>query len=269
MNPKLIYDVGVHNGDDTAYYLHKGFRVVGIEANPEAVAQLQARFASPIARGDLLLLDVGVAEREGTIDFYVCNEQSEWSSFNPLKAPNAGATARTVKVSTVTFDSILARYGVPYYCKIDIEGNDILCLDGITPEDKPEYLSIEMSHAVGDRQLAKMAALGYSRFKIVSQVTFGPAVPALESLIRRAPWRLRHAAQSLKQLEVRTLGKGQDDAWTFRRGSSGSFGEATPGRWLSYAKALTVWRSLHRLDSRLNARGFGGDWYDIHATGPG
>ena len=28
----LIYDVGMNNGDDTAYYLHKGFRVVAVEA---------------------------------------------------------------------------------------------------------------------------------------------------------------------------------------------------------------------------------------------
>jgi hypothetical protein len=32
----LVYDVGMFNGDDTAYYLKKGFRVVGIEANQRA-----------------------------------------------------------------------------------------------------------------------------------------------------------------------------------------------------------------------------------------
>jgi len=37
-DPKLIYDVGMHNGDDTAYYLWRGFRVVAIEPNPELVA---------------------------------------------------------------------------------------------------------------------------------------------------------------------------------------------------------------------------------------
>ena len=34
MEKNLIYDVGMSNGDDTAYYLHRGFRVVAIEANP-------------------------------------------------------------------------------------------------------------------------------------------------------------------------------------------------------------------------------------------
>jgi hypothetical protein len=35
-DPGLIYDVGMNNGDDTAYYLRRGFRVVAIEPNPAA-----------------------------------------------------------------------------------------------------------------------------------------------------------------------------------------------------------------------------------------
>lgn len=30
----LIFDIGANNGDDTAFYLKKGFRVVAIEADP-------------------------------------------------------------------------------------------------------------------------------------------------------------------------------------------------------------------------------------------
>jgi len=35
MNKNLIIDVGVHQGEDTEYYLKKGFCVVGIEADPQ------------------------------------------------------------------------------------------------------------------------------------------------------------------------------------------------------------------------------------------
>jgi hypothetical protein len=37
-HPQLIYDVGMNNGDDTAYYLRRGFRVLAIEANLDLVA---------------------------------------------------------------------------------------------------------------------------------------------------------------------------------------------------------------------------------------
>lgn len=38
-HPALVIDVGMHNGDDTAYYLHRGYRVVAIEANPAWVVR--------------------------------------------------------------------------------------------------------------------------------------------------------------------------------------------------------------------------------------
>ena len=38
-DPELIMDVGMHRGEDAAYYLAKGFRVVGFEADPDHVAQ--------------------------------------------------------------------------------------------------------------------------------------------------------------------------------------------------------------------------------------
>jgi hypothetical protein len=41
----FIMDVGAHNGDDTAYYLHRGYRVVAVEASPDVPS---------VTMGDLL-----------------------------------------------------------------------------------------------------------------------------------------------------------------------------------------------------------------------
>ena len=41
----LIFDVGLHKGEDAAYYLRKGFRVVGIDANPDLIEWNKKRFA--------------------------------------------------------------------------------------------------------------------------------------------------------------------------------------------------------------------------------
>jgi len=51
----LIYDVGMHNGDDTHYYLLKGAKVVGVEANPALHIALRDRFAGAINSGQLHL----------------------------------------------------------------------------------------------------------------------------------------------------------------------------------------------------------------------
>jgi 16S rRNA A1518/A1519 N6-dimethyltransferase RsmA/KsgA/DIM1 with predicted DNA glycosylase/AP lyase activity len=44
-NNKLIYDVGAHQGEDTDFYLKKGFAVVAIEAVPEFCKSLEKRFS--------------------------------------------------------------------------------------------------------------------------------------------------------------------------------------------------------------------------------
>ena len=49
----LIIDIGTNNGDDTAYYLEKGFNVVAVEANPSLCATLASRFAAEIRDGRL------------------------------------------------------------------------------------------------------------------------------------------------------------------------------------------------------------------------
>jgi predicted RNA methylase len=40
----LVYDVGMNNGDDSAFYLRAGFRVVAVEANPLLCRAAESRF---------------------------------------------------------------------------------------------------------------------------------------------------------------------------------------------------------------------------------
>jgi hypothetical protein len=47
--PGLIYDLGMNNGDDTDYYLKRGFEVVAVEANPALCQVARDRFAEAIA----------------------------------------------------------------------------------------------------------------------------------------------------------------------------------------------------------------------------
>ena len=49
MEKDLVYDVGLHKGEDTEYYLKKGFRVIAIEANPQLISECKARFREAIA----------------------------------------------------------------------------------------------------------------------------------------------------------------------------------------------------------------------------
>lgn len=121
----LIYDVGLHHGEDTAYYLRKGYRVVAFEAHPGLVANCRARFAEEIADGRLKIIEGAIAgEPMKPVRFYPHPTNSEWGTTSPdWDKRNAGdGDAQAIVVPAVDFASILRVYGVPHYMKVDIEG---------------------------------------------------------------------------------------------------------------------------------------------------
>src|SRR5687768_1537116 len=141
MDSQLIYDVGMNNGDDTAYYLWRGFRVVAVEADPALVELARQRFAAEIAQGRLTICGVGIAAEEGEAEFWVSDEQSVWSSFNKAAAGRGDLPLHSVKIRCVRFGRLLAEHGVPLFLKIDIEGNDIHCLRDLNRGDLPRWVS--------------------------------------------------------------------------------------------------------------------------------
>ena len=66
---KLIYDVGMHKGEDTEFYLRRGFRVVGVEANPYLVEELRSKFSAEISSGTLQLVDRAISNSGGVVTF--------------------------------------------------------------------------------------------------------------------------------------------------------------------------------------------------------
>jgi FkbM family methyltransferase len=71
---QIVFDIGFHNGSDTAHYLARGFKVVAVEANPALAAHGRALFSDAIRDGKLL--EVGIAEKAGHLDFYVNDSNS-------------------------------------------------------------------------------------------------------------------------------------------------------------------------------------------------
>jgi hypothetical protein len=52
----LIYDVGLHKGEDAEFYLRKGFRVVAFEADPDLIAFCKGRLKEFIDQGQLTIV---------------------------------------------------------------------------------------------------------------------------------------------------------------------------------------------------------------------
>ncbi len=290
MVPDLIYDVGMNDGSDTAYYLSKGYRVVAIEANPILVEQAQVRFASDIADGQLTLLGVGVGAEDGIVPFWINDERSEWSSFVKEFACQNGTSCHQIDVQCVRFRDVLEEHGVPYYLKVDVEGSDLYCLRDLSPNDLPQYISVEAHHL---EYLCVLHELGYNAFKCLNQIAHNDQYHQRrenERVLRNALTAIRwRAADSLaacldsmgfvKSLLRRTgilsLGRklvvprpvpveAEAEQWIFPPGSSGPFGEDTYGEWESLEEVAYNWlhyRTGHKTRGTLNMDG----WYDFHA----
>jgi FkbM family methyltransferase len=282
-DPELIYDVGMNNGDDTAYYLRRGFRVVAIEANPELVATAANRFGSEIEAGYLKLLNVGIASEERELPFWVCQTDPALSSFDASIA-SLGYAVHATPVPCRKFRSILDEFGVPFYLKVDIQGNDFLCIEALDPRELPKFLSIEF--VISDTpSLALMHERGFNQFKYISQTYFLPLElpPVAEARLIQHAERLRQSRKTLIRV-FRKLGGDYwiqrqfnrlrtRNGWVFPAGSSGPFGDELLGRWLGYEEFCMTAREFMRLrreDPRTllwASKGLGSNpyWADLHA----
>jgi FkbM family methyltransferase len=179
----LVFDLGMHDGQDTAFYLSQGYRVVAVECNPRLVQDARRQFARELADGTLTIELIGLWFCTGPRTFHVNPRNTQWSSFD---AGAAGRDGKCCELFTVHCEHpayLFARYGVPYYCKVDLEGCDRAVLDALSAlSTLPPYLSIEMCD-VADAYA--MSALGYKDVCLVDQrdnLSTNPSGPFGEAL---------------------------------------------------------------------------------------
>lgn len=230
-DPSLIYDVGLHHGQDTDFYLKKGYRVVGFEANPRNAALCRERFASEIDDGRLTIVEGAITEDFsndgscGSVKFYRNENHSLWGSTSQDWAHRnriLGTTHETINVAAVDFSACLEQYGIPHYLKADIVGSETICLRALLKfTEKPDYISIRSEKLIFEKlehEFDLLEELGYDRFKAVKQ-EFHKTRPSLPS---------NNGARF----------------YEFEEGASGPFGEETRGRWKVRGEALRDYRRV-------------------------
>ena len=178
----LIYDVGLHKGEDAEMYLRKGFRVVGFEADPDLAAYCRKTLKEFITEGQLTIVEGAIVAvdvkrtRENKVRFFKNRDILVWGTTNPGWADRntqLGTSSSIIEVDAVDFADSIKQHGVPYYMKIDIEGCDLVCvraLDGF--KERPTYISLESDKTSLKNirhEIDLLIELGYSSFKAVEQ----------------------------------------------------------------------------------------------------
>jgi FkbM family methyltransferase len=226
----LIFDLGMHRGEDTDFYLAKGFRVVAFEADPDLIKQCREQFSEQLASGQLEIVEGAIVNSPAdgsTITFYKNPNVTVWGTIDPAwkdRNERAGWESEQITVPTVDFGKCIEKYGVPYYMKIDIEGADILSLKKLGDyEAKPDYVSIEsnkLSLSGIDEELNILQELGYDSFKAVQQAM----IPGT--------------------LAPRPAKEGHDIEYRHARDASGPFGRELSGNWQSRSAIKNTYRRI-------------------------
>lgn len=232
--PKYIFDIGMHRGIDTMFYLKKVFKVVGIEASPTLTQECAVKFSKSISKQDLFIENFGIHNSDTTLDFYLNLDCDEWSSFQSNLGTRENTRFSIVKVPCKPLAYFIEKYGMPYYMKIDVEGVDALVVRELQSfKDRPSYLSAEDG---GIDTLIALYESGARSFKFINQLAirnFSIPTPALE---------------------------GNDVPHKFEESSSGPFGLDLPGEWLTVEDAFYFYLTKVRPPSSMPING----WWDIH-----
>jgi len=235
----LIFDIGANNGDDTAFYLKKGFRVVAIEADPALAQKLYDRFAEDIAAGNVVIEGVGVSDKVSSLEFYV-NSHSEWSSFVKQGKATQENEFEVIRVPTMPLSTLVQRHGASRYLKIDIEGFEKAALSTLTKDlPLPKYLSFEVNLDRNDL-ITMMSEIGYDAFQLVRQ-----GKPFLTP-------------------QPNPAREGDFADIEFNSSMSGCFGRDLEGEWLDLEAMTAFLETFDAEAAEAIARGERRGWHDVH-----
>ena len=141
----LCFDVGANLGNRTAIFLELGANVIAIEPQNSCYNYLKRLFAD---KENVTIIPKALGEIESTGQISICDEASVISTMSE-KWMKEGRFSKDYhwntyqKVEVTTLDKLIERYGIPDFCKIDVEGFEKSVIKGLSYKIK--YLSIEFT----------------------------------------------------------------------------------------------------------------------------
>jgi FkbM family methyltransferase len=153
----LCFDIGAHVGNRLRVWSGLGARMVAVEPQPRLMLWLRRLYGG---HSRIILLEEAIGATPGTATLYISSRTPTVTTLSPewINAVQRDASFsqvawdKTVTVPVITLDELIARYGLPAFCKIDVEGFELEVLRGLSRPITAlsfEYIPAAISVAVG------------------------------------------------------------------------------------------------------------------------
>jgi FkbM family methyltransferase len=145
-NNVLCFDIGANVGNKTEKILNFSSKVICVEPQPNCVTKLKTKFSSI---PNVIIVNKGCGPKIGNSKLFI----SQYDTLSTMSQEFIDTTKKErfrgvswnsdIDVEVTTLDSLIDEYGLPFYCKIDIEGYELEVLKGLT--QPIPYISLEFT----------------------------------------------------------------------------------------------------------------------------
>ncbi len=133
----LCFDIGAHLGNRTNAWAALGAKVVAVDPQPQCMRYLEQKFSS---NPNVVLLQKAVANEPGKASFHISEltptvstmAAKEWQNKIDDHTSFKVTWDETISVEVITLDQLIATYGLPDFCKIDVEDFEVQVLQGLS-----------------------------------------------------------------------------------------------------------------------------------------
>ena len=164
----LVFDIGAHLGNRSRAFLDLEAKVIAVEPQPHCIQYLRSKYAHDLR---FSLVEKIIGKEEGVTDFKISADSptistargEDWSAGINRYSRIPARWASTISVPVTTLDALIKSYGLPSFCKVDVEGFEWEVVQGLNyalPVLSLEYLAFDRDRMI--LCMEKLVSLGMS-----------------------------------------------------------------------------------------------------------